>query len=58
MSNYVSGGQQISGLLFETQEQINNFARDLAARNKGKLHATERLVGFCVLIRDKAFRDH
>ena len=57
MSNYVSGEQQISGLMFETQEQINAFARDLAVRNKGIIHDTTRLVGFCVLIRDTAFRE-
>jgi glycosyltransferase involved in cell wall biosynthesis len=57
MSNYVSGPQQIAGLLFESQDEINAFARDLAARNKGQLQDTTRLVGFCMLIRDKALRE-
>jgi glycosyltransferase involved in cell wall biosynthesis len=57
MSNYVSGAQQISGLMFEKQDEINAFARGLAARNRGRLRDTNRLVGFCMLIRDKVVKE-
>ncbi len=56
MSNYVSGDQQMPGLVFETQEEIDAFARDLAESKKGQLQDTRRLVGFCVLIREQVFR--
>ena len=57
MSNYVSGGQQIDDLEFDSMDDINAFARELAQRNRGKLREAARLVGFCLLIRDKAFKE-
>ena len=56
MSNYVSGPQQISGLMFDAYDQIESFSDDLARRNAGKATPVDRLVGFCVLIREAAFR--
>jgi glycosyltransferase involved in cell wall biosynthesis len=57
MSNYVSGEQQIDRLSFQSLDQINAFARDLAARNQGKVRDVTRLVGFCMLIRDRVVRE-
>ena len=57
MSNYVSGSQQIHGLAITAMDEINAFARDLALRNAGRLRDVARLVGFCVLIRDKVFAE-
>jgi glycosyltransferase involved in cell wall biosynthesis len=52
-SNCVSGSQQIDGLTFGNLDEINAFADDLAARHPGELRDVARLVGFCVLIRDR-----
>lgn len=57
MSNCVSGGQQIDGLTFTTPDEINAFARDLESRNYGRLRDTTRLVGFCLMIRDRVWRE-
>jgi tetratricopeptide (TPR) repeat protein len=57
MSNFVSGEQWIPNLLFNSQDEINEYAQDLAIRNKGVLIETNRLVGFCMLIRDNVFKE-
>ncbi len=57
MSNYVSGSQQIGGLMFTNLDEINAFAYDLARRNAGKRRDVARLVGFCLLIRDRALEE-
>lgn len=51
-TNYASGSQQIDGLQFTSIEEISQFAAELAERNQGKLTDTNRLVGFCLVIRD------
>ena len=56
MSNYVCGEQQIDNLTFQSLEEINAFAGDLARRDAGVLQQTTRLVGFCMLIRDTVVR--
>lgn len=56
-SNCVSGAQQIDGLALASLDEINAFARDLAIRNAGKVRDAARLVGFCLLIRDKVFSE-
>jgi glycosyltransferase involved in cell wall biosynthesis len=53
MSNYVSGPQQIDGLEFTALSEINAYADDLAQREAGQLVDAFRLVGFCLLIRDR-----
>jgi len=57
MSNCVSGSQQIDGLEFTSMDQINEYAQCLGERNHGKLRDVARLVGFCVLIRDRVVRE-
>jgi hypothetical protein len=57
MSNYVSGPQLIDGLSFTSMDEINAFADQLAENRRGCQIEVERLVGFCLLIRDVAFRD-
>lgn len=56
-SNCVSGPQQIDGLSLESLEAIEAFARDLAERNRGRVTEVERLVGFCLLIRDSVLEE-
>ncbi|MBN2308359.1 MAG: glycosyltransferase [Candidatus Hydrogenedentes bacterium] len=55
MTNYASGPQQIDGLDFASLDEISAYADGLAERNQGQLIRTDRLVGFCLLIRDAAF---
>lgn len=57
MSNCVCGSQQIDGLSFESMEQIGQFAAGLACKNAGQLRDVARLVGFCLLIREKVWRE-
>lgn len=56
MSNYVSGPQLITGPALESLEQINGFAETLAREKPGQRIDTDRVVGFCMLIRDAAFQ--
>lgn len=56
MSNNVSGPQLIPGLALESMDQINMFADTLALENSGQRIDTDRLVGFCMLIRDAVFK--
>lgn len=55
MSNYVSGPQRIEGLEFGSIDEINAYARQRSETGKGRLLDVDRLVGFCLLIRDSAF---
>jgi GT2 family glycosyltransferase len=57
MSNYVSGPQQIDGLAIESLAEIDVFAAELANTKQGQRRDVERLVGFCLLIRDTVLRD-
>lgn len=50
-SNCVSGAQEITGLRFDTLEEINAYAARLRAEQAGRLRDVARLVGFCLLIR-------
>lgn len=54
MSNWVSGPQQIPDLNFTAIEEVNAYSDELALRNAGRYVETDRLVGFCLLIRDRA----
>ncbi len=56
MSNSVSGSQLMDGLELTSMDGINAFAQDLAERKRGCTRDVARLVGFCLLIRDTAFR--
>jgi glycosyltransferase involved in cell wall biosynthesis len=55
MTNCASGSQQIDGLQLDSLEAINEYATGLAAGHGGRVRDVARLVGFCLLIRDKAF---
>ena len=57
MSNRVSGSQQIDGLSFAGLDEITAYANELAARNPGRRRDARRLVGFCLLLRDKAIAE-
>lgn len=57
MSNCVSGPQLIEGLSFETMADINAYAAQLHDEQNGQIVDCERLVGFCLLIRDTAFTE-
>ncbi|MBP8129101.1 MAG: glycosyltransferase [Candidatus Hydrogenedentes bacterium] len=52
-SNCVSGSQQIGGLSFTSVVEINAFANERAAAHAGRVRDVARLVGFCLLIRDR-----
>jgi glycosyltransferase involved in cell wall biosynthesis len=49
-SNSVSGPQRIP-VDYEGLESLNRFARESAGRHRGAVEETDRLVGFCLLIR-------
>jgi len=53
MSNYVSGSQLIPELRFESLDDINAYAEERRAQHGGRLRDVARLVGFCMLIRDR-----
>ena len=53
MSNSVSGSQLIPDLSFEHMDEINGYAASLAAEHGGRVRDVARLVGFCLLIRDR-----
>lgn len=55
MSNYVSGPQHIPGLTLTSTAEIDAFADSLAGRGTGLIDV-ERVVGFCMLIREEAYR--
>lgn len=57
MSNCVSGAQYIEGLDLNSIEAIDAYSERLARKNAGNLLDCDRLVGFCLLIRDTALRD-
>lgn len=50
ISNYVSGAQLIPNAQYTNVEEMERFAAEWAAQNKGKLMPTIRLVGFCMFI--------
>lgn len=56
-SNYVSGPQLVPDITLATLDAIHSFADGLHARHGPALTDVDRLVGFCMLIRDTAFRD-
>jgi len=56
MSNCVSGPQRIPGLEFGSLDDINAFAARLATDHAGQYEDVDRLVGFCLLIREEALR--
>jgi GT2 family glycosyltransferase len=55
MTNHVSGPQLIPGVEPGSMEAINRFANERYASYRGQLAEIDRLVGFCLLIRDEAF---
>lgn len=56
VSNCVSGIQQVDAPGLSSLEDIDAFARTVGEAKAGATVATERLVGFCLLIRDEALR--
>jgi glycosyltransferase involved in cell wall biosynthesis len=56
VSNCVSGVQQIETPPLESLDDIQAMQARLAAEKSGSVVETQRLVGFCLLIRDRALR--
>ncbi len=54
MSNCVSGAQHIPGLDFTSFEAINAYAAKRARDHDNQYQEVDRLVGFCLLIREEA----
>ncbi len=54
MSNHAAGPQQIDGLSLRGLDEVNAFARSLAAEKDGVVSETHRLVAFCWMMRDTA----
>ncbi|MBI2424923.1 MAG: glycosyltransferase [Candidatus Hydrogenedentes bacterium] len=52
MSNYVSGVQLLPGLDFKHIDEIHAYAAQCAEAHAGQRLEVNRLVGFCLLIRD------
>lgn len=57
MSNCVSGEQLIEGLAFDTLDAVSAYADALHAQHGDAVRDTARLVGFCLLVRDRVLRD-
>jgi len=57
MSNQVSGAQCIPGLELSSMEDIDACAGRLAREKASQWTEIDRLVGFCMLIREKALRE-
>mgnify|MGYP003471877601 FL=1 len=55
MSNHVSGPQLIPDLQLASVDQINDIADQRWEKYGGRLLEVERVVGFCMLVRDTAF---
>lgn len=55
MSNHVSGPQLIPALALSSIQEINDTANKRAEEFAGRMLDVERVVGFCMLIRDAAF---
>jgi len=55
MSNHVSGPQLIPNLIIASVDRINEVASARVEEFKARLLDVERVVGFCMLIRDVAF---
>jgi GT2 family glycosyltransferase len=56
MSNCVSGSQLIEDLTFDSEEAISTYADSLFKTKGMSLVETDRLVGFCLLIRDQVVK--
>lgn len=56
MSNCAAGPQQIDGLSLNSEPVLDAFAEEWTRRNAGRVRDVNRLVGFCMMIRDNAFR--
>jgi glycosyltransferase involved in cell wall biosynthesis len=56
-SNCVSGYQEIPNLHFAHEREVAEFADQLHAREGDRVTDTGRLVGFCLLVRDRVLRD-
>jgi len=56
MSNCAAGPQHIDGLSLNNESAIDAFAEEWAQRNTGRIRDVNRLVGFCMMIREMAFR--
>jgi GT2 family glycosyltransferase len=54
MTNCAAGPQQINGLYFDAEATIYNFAEQRAAAFGDSVRETNRLIGFCMLIREEA----
>lgn len=54
MSNCVSGPQHIPGLEFTSLDAINAYAAERAREYDGQYQDVDRLVGFCMFIREEA----
>lgn len=57
MSNYVSGIQAIDNLAFTSVDEVNAFSDNLYREARGQLQDVDRLVGFCMLIREEAVKE-
>ena len=54
MTNCAAGPQQINNLYFDTESGIYNYAGERAAEYGDSVRETNRLIGFCMLIREEA----
>jgi len=56
MSNYAPGVQQIENLNFNNDDEMYSFAEKLFSDYGNQHYDVPRVIGFCCLIRDKAFQ--
>jgi GT2 family glycosyltransferase len=56
VSNYVSGIQQIETPPLNSMDEINRLSAELFEKHGSAVRFTQRLVGFCLLVREGAFQ--
>lgn len=56
MSNCAAGRQQIDGLRLRDETEVDAFALELARRKAASVLEVTRLVGFCLMLREEAWR--
>lgn len=57
MSNCAAGPQQLDGLALRSQEEIDAFAEELYQKRAGRVREVVRLVGVCLMIREKVWKE-
>jgi|GEM_PF-1718817 len=56
LTNYVVGQQQIVDVPYSDIEEMHEYACEIAVKNAGKTLETNRIIGFCMLVKSELIR--